>query len=71
MWGRRSNMLESLTHLIPNKIQCKGDEFKQKAFKEIQPIMGSNTLVDYPLLNKRFEIHTNAINFKIGDVNSQ
>ena len=66
MGEKRSHMLLPITNLKPMKVKIKWTDVKQKLLKEITRIVSHDTLSDYTYFNKQFEIHTNAIDLKLG-----
>ena len=71
IWERRSHLLKPLIALTSTKITFKWTNVEQKAFNKIRQIVARDTLLTYPDLNERFDIHTYASNFKLGAVISQ
>ena len=51
---------------MPNKVKFKLIGVKQKAFDDIKYIIAHNTLLSYTDFNKRFDIHTDDINYQTG-----
>ena len=71
MWSRLSHTFKLLTNLTPRKFKFKWIDIKHQEFGESEHILDRNKLVAYPDLNKKFDINTNAINFKLGAVTTQ
>ena len=65
MWSKRSHLLHPLTELTLNRLKFKWAYAEQKAFDEIKCIVARYTLLAYPDLNKRFDIHMNARNYQL------
>ena len=71
MWAKMSHLIHPLTALTSNKVNFKWTDVEQKAFDKIKGIVDCGTLLSYPDFNKRFNIHTDAIYYQIGEVISQ
>ena len=68
MWAIRSHLLYPLTALTSPKVNFKWTGVEQKAFYGIKCTVSHNTLLAYPYLNKRFDIHTDASDYQLGSV---
>ena len=66
MWSRWSHILYPLTVLTFPKVKFKWTDVEQEVFYEIKRTVACNTLLAYPDDNKHFNIHTDAINHKLG-----
>ena len=64
-WYRRSHLLQPLTTITPDKVTLKWAGFEHRAFEDIKHIIARYTLLEYPDLNKRFDIHTGARYYQI------
>ena len=68
MWARCPHTLAPLTKITSNKVKFTLTKIKQDAFDEIMRVVARDTLIIYPDYNENFNIHTNAINFQLGEV---
>ena len=71
MWAKQSHLLRPLTVLTSKKVKFKWTHVEQKAFDEIKGIVTCNALLIYMYFNRRFDIHSDDIEFQIGAVISQ
>ena len=71
MWAIRLQTLKLLTKLISANIRFKWTSVEQEAFDEVKQIVAKEVLLVCPNLKKRFYIHTDAIDYKLGTVISQ
>ena len=60
MWVRRSHLLHQWTEITSPKVKFKWTDVEQKAFDDIKRTVTHDTLLEYPDLNKRFDIHTDS-----------
>ena len=67
----QSHLLHPLTALSSPKVKFKWTAMEQKVFDDIKRTVSHDTLLVYPDSNKRFGIHTDAINYQLGAVISQ
>ena len=68
MWAIWSHLLQLLTVLTSDKVMFKWTAVEQKTFEDIKSIVAHNTLFSYPDFNEKFDIHTDASDYQIGDV---
>ena len=66
IWARQSHLLHPLTALTLPKVEFKWTDVEGKEFDEIKRTVAHDTLLAYPDINKRFEIHTYASNQHLG-----
>ena len=64
MWPRWSHILQTLTAMTTIKVKVKWTDVKQQVFDKIKRIVARDTLLIYPDFNERFDIHTDASDFK-------
>ena len=69
--ARRSHILHPLTSLTSPKVKFKWTDVEKKAFDEIKRTVAHDTLLAYPYLNIRFNIHMGARDHQLGSLISQ
>ena len=70
-WDKRSHLIQPLTELTSSKLMFEWKDVEQKPFNKIKRIVARGALLIYLYFNKRFDIHTDASDFKLGAVISQ
>ena len=68
MWAKRSHIIQTLTVLTSHKVKFKWTKLEQKAFDDIKNSVYQDTLLAYPDFNRRFDIHTDASDYQLGEV---
>ena len=68
---KQLHLLHHLTALTSHKVRFKWTELEQKAFDDINRAVSQDTLLEYPDLNERFDIHMDASNYQLVAVITQ
>ena len=57
MWAIQSHLIQSLTKLIPDKVNLRWTDMK-KSYVNIKKAVAREALLVYPCFNKQLQIHT-------------